>query len=193
MKLENILEAKPFDDGLGGPNHDIPDEWFAWIGKHKATIGEIRPKAWSLENGELSCLKTRVLELDNVTDETLPPFKLGSMGMVIFNKSCTFSDLSWLPTEADRLSFNGAKVKSLKGLSKKCKLVNELVVSPYTESGLLEIFKLKELNKLIAFLTGGDDPHFPDAFSIVRDIWKSGGDALDAQFALQDAGLERFQ
>ncbi len=193
MKLRSIIEAKPHDDGLGGPNPDVPDSWFDWIKTHKNTVGDIRPKAWSVKNGELCCLKTRVLELDNVTDETLPPFKLGEMGYVIFNKSCTFSDLSWLPTESDRLSFNGAKTKSLKGLSKKCKKVGELVISPYTETGLLEVFKIQELKKLIAFLSGGDDPQFSDAFNIVRDIWKTGGDIFDAQSALLDAGLGRFQ
>ena len=193
MKLKNLLEAKPHNDGLGGPNPDVPPEWFEWIIAHKDTVGEIRPKAWSVKNGELCCLKTRVLELKDVTDKSLPPFKLGEMGYVILNKSCEFSDLSWLPTEADRLSFNGAKVKSLKGLSKKCKNVSELVVSPYTESGLLEVFRLKGLKKLIAFITGGDGPDFPEAFKIVQTAWKEGQDILDAQDALIDAGLERFQ
>lgn len=196
MKLSNLIEAKPFDDGLGGENPDVPDEWFEWIKDHKATIGEIRPKAWSVKNGELCCLKTRVLELGKVTDETLPPFKLGEMGNVTLTKTCKFSDLSWLPTEVDHLALTTAKIKSIKGLSKKCRKVTELILTPYLESGLLEIFKLNGLKKLTAFLSSGngdDDPQFADAFHIVHDIWTDGGDALDAQFALQDTGLERFQ
>ena len=192
MKLNNLIEAKPFD-GLGGENPDIPNSWFGWIVAHKNTLGEIRPRVWSVKNGELCCLKTRVLELGNVTDDSLPPFKLGEIGHVILTKTCEFSDLSWLPTEVDHLSFQSAKVKSLKGLSKKCKKVTELLVTPYTESGMLEIFKLHGLQKLSAYLTGGEDPQFSDAFNIVRDTWKDGGDIFDAQSALLDANLGRFQ
>ena len=195
MKLKNLLEAKPRNDGLDGQNSDVPPEWFEWIVAHKATIGEIRPKAWSVRNGELCCIKTRVVELGKITDESLPPFKLGEMGNVTLTKTCKFSDLSWLPTEVEHLALTTAKIKSIKGLSKKCRKVTELILTPYLESGLLEIFKLNGLKKLTAFLSSGngdDDPQFADAFRIVHDIWSDGGDALDAHFALQDARLERF-
>lgn len=196
MKVDQLLEAKPFDDGLGGPNPDVPDSWFDWIRTYKNTPGEIRPKAWSVKDGNLCCLKTRVLELKNVSDKTLPPFKLGEMGYVIFKKSCAFSDLSWLPVEANRISFTSAKVKSIKGLSKRCEKVEELIISPNTTSGLLEIFRLHGLKDVMTYLSAlsaFEDSRFHDAFNIVYNIWKSGGDIFDAQSALLDAGLGKFQ
>lgn len=194
MKLQNILEAIPHDDGLGGENPDVPKEWFDWIEKHKATVGNIRPRAWSVKNGELCCLKTRVLELKGVTDEDLPPFKLGEMGHVICNQYCSFSDLSWLPTSVDTLSFETASVKSIKGLSKKCKYVDKLILSPLIKSGLLEVFRLNGLKTLSSFFlsTGRTGSDYERAYEIVSKGFEAKADALDVQSELLDTGLGRF-
>ncbi len=194
MKLQNILEAIPYDDGLGGENPDVPKEWFDWIEKHKATVGNIRPRAWSVKNGELCCLKTRVLELKGVTDEDLPPFKLGEMGHVIVNQYCSFSDLSWLPTSVDTLSFETARVESLKGLSKNCKYVHELILSPLMKTGLLEVFRLKGLEKLNSFFltTGKGGTDYERAYEIINSGFVEKADMLDVQSELLDAGLGRF-
>ena len=194
MKLETLFEAIPYDDGFGGENLDVPQEWFDWISAHKATGGEIRPKAWSVKNGELCCIKTRVLELKGVTDDDLPPFKLGEMGHVIVNLYCEFSDLSWLPTSVDTLSFEVARVPSIKGLSKRCKYINELVLSPLIKTGLLEVFRLNGLEKLDSFFLTAEkgDSDYGKAYEIINNGFIEKADILDVQSALLDAGLGRF-
>lgn len=203
MKLDSIIEALP--DGVKkivgretiyGGEH-IPDFVKEWVDSHKDILAGATRWAsmqYDPEKGTLShIIDGRWVTIAKLnSDEDLPPFRFGEIGRLEFN-NCSFSDFSFLPEKVKALSFMASDIESLKGLSKVVKSCEEIVISPKTKSGLLELLNIPNLRK-ISLYNSVSNSDLPIAFALltVLEHLRGDKDMLDCQSDLIDNDLESF-
>lgn len=200
MKLDTLFEAIPIKPHENDDGNHIPQFAVDWLNKHRyLNTGVIRFSAFTSVRYKGKTLildhpfKTRWLTIAGIKGNSdLPSFKFGEVGNLEF-KDSEFSDFSFLPGTVSALSFMNCDIVSLKGLSNVVKSCKSLTISFKTESGLLELLKLNELEKIALFNSVTySDSDLAKALMIVYDHLEKDRDLLECQSDLIDAGLERF-
>lgn len=110
-----------------------------------------------------------------------------------FNKRLT--ELDYLPIDVRRITCPASGLITLKGIEKKAKHLEHLQVNANPiDASILGLFKIPSfrIQSLIYRTESNETTPLAKAGNILDQIANEGGDILDAQSALIDAGLERF-
>lgn len=199
MKASELFEAEtrrwPKAQGRETPP---TKEMIKWLNKFtiKHSSGFVsydHKNYWVNENdGELHAYQTTSISFKKVTDQTLPPFKMKEAGWLGFDRTCDFTDFSWLPEKLGTLMFLNSNVKTFKGIHKHVKEVKELYVGKNTQSGLLDLVKIENLGAIRNLVTVAENRELFKAIKIIQKFKKQELDIFDIQEEFINAGLERF-
>lgn len=102
--------------------------------------------------------------------------------------------IDFLPAGIKRITAPGCGITTLKGIDKIAKRLEniQINVNPI-ESCILGLLKIPTLNfRSVIYETGGENTPLTQAGKIIDSVLEDGGDILDVQFALHDAGLEEM-
>ena len=102
--------------------------------------------------------------------------------------------MDYLPKEVRRITACASGIETLEGIHKVAPKLEHLQInSNPVESGILSLMKIPTFRiQSLTYRTGNEDSPLALAGDILDNIDKSGGDILDAQSDLIDAGLEKM-